>query len=133
MALSRTVPLGERRVTLREVTVTEVRDRLAGIESGAVAFDIVRASARDECSLDDLAWMSDAAAEDLEAYPPSELDELIAAARAINPHFFRVRTALAGVARAMQAEASALTSSDPSVASSSEDTSASGLTPGGPT
>ena len=47
MALTRIVPLGERRVTLREVTVTDVRDRLAGIESGSVAFDIVRASARD--------------------------------------------------------------------------------------
>ena len=77
--------------------------------------------------------MSDAAAEDLEAYPPSELDELIAAARAINPHFFRVRTALAGVARVMQAEASALTSSDPSAASLSEGTPASGPTPGAPT
>jgi hypothetical protein len=133
MALTRTVPLGERRVTLREVTVAEVRDRLAAIESCAAEVDVIRALARDDCSLDDLAWMSGASAESLEEFAPSELDELVAAARALNPHFFRVRTALAGVARVMQAEASALTSSAPSARSSSADTPGCGPTPGAPT
>ena len=116
MAASRTVELAGRTVTVRELTVGQVRDWLVEVESGK-RVDPLQALAFDGFGLDDLAQMADATAADLEAYTPSELQPLIDAARGLNPHFFRVRAALSGVARLMLNEAEALISTAPPASS----------------
>ena len=132
MALTRSVTVGERPVVVRELTVAEVRDWTVDVETGC-AVDALRALVLDDCGLDDLARMSDATAASLEDYAPSELAGLVAAARELNPHFFRVRAALGGVARMMLAEAEVLASSVPPASSPPEAMPASGPIPGAPT
>ena len=109
MPASRSVIVGTRAVTVSELTVGAVRDWLVEAESGG-GEDPLHALALEECSLADLARMSDISAADLECYAPSDMADLIAAAKALNPHFFRVRAALSGVARLMLKEAEALAS-----------------------
>ncbi len=104
MRATRIVRVGDRPVTVKELTVGEVRAWVVDVEAGAT-IDPLHALALDECSLSDLARMSDIAAADLEAYAPSELADLVAACKALNPHFFRVRAALAATARTMMEEA----------------------------
>lgn len=103
MALSRTVPLGALSVTVRELTVTEVRDQLLAEEIGA-SLDPLRALVFDGFGLDDIAGMCDVSAVVLEAFPPSELGELVAACQAINPFFFRVKKLLVEAGRRLQIE-----------------------------
>jgi hypothetical protein len=94
-------------VTVKEMTVGEVRNWLLDAETGA-SEDPLHALALEDCSLSDLARMSDIDAQSLEGYTPSQLTPLIAAAKELNPHFFRVRAALSGVARMMLKEAEAM-------------------------
>ena len=107
MRLTRPVTLPDDcTVTVKELTVGEVRNWLLDAETG-VSEDPLHALALEECSLADLARMSDVDARALEDYTPSELALLVAAAKELNPHFFRVRAALSGVARMMLDEAQA--------------------------
>lgn len=101
MAATRSVMVGERPVTVRELTVAEVRNWVAELEGRHL--DPIRAMVFDDCSLDDLERMADMSAADMEAFAPGDLAELHAAAKALNPHFFKVREALASVSRAIQA------------------------------
>lgn len=100
MAAIRHITLGSRTVTIKELTVGEVRDWLTEVENER-SEDPVHALALAECSLSDLARMSDIAAGSMEAFTPSELGDLVKACKDLNPHFFRVRAALSGVARMM--------------------------------
>ena len=109
MPATRIVIVGGRSVAVRELTVGQVRDWLIEAEMGADV-DPIHALALEDCSLDDLARMSDNSARELEAYAPSELVELTEACKALNPHFFRVRVALNGVTRLMLKEAEQLAS-----------------------
>ena len=103
MPATRSVQVGERTVIVKELTVGAVRDWLVEAESGS-GEDPLHALALDDCSLADLARMSDIRAADLEGYAPSDMAELVAAAKALNPHFFRVREALISVSRALLKE-----------------------------
>ena len=94
-------------VTVKELTVGEVRNWLLDAETG-VSDDPLHSLALEECSLADLARMCDVDARALEDYTPSQLAPLVAVAKELNPHFFRVRAALSGVARMMLREAEAL-------------------------
>lgn len=116
MPATRTVELPGRLVTIRELTVAEVRAWLLETEAGAQV-DPLHALAFDDFGLGDLARMCDATADDLEAFAPSDLAPLVEACRALNPHFFRVRAALTGAARVMLGEAAALTSTGTAAAS----------------
>jgi len=100
MAATHQITLGERTVTIKELTVGEVRDWLTEVENER-AEDPVHALALSECSLSDLARMSDIGIKSMEAFTPSELVDLVKACKDLNPHFFRVRAALSGVARMM--------------------------------
>lgn len=131
MPATRIVKLGERSVTVRELTVAEVRDWMVETETGA-GQDPLHALVLEDCGLGDLARMSDVFAFELEAYAPSDLAELIAACKALNPHFFRMRAALSNVARVMLQEAEALASSATAADSSPMGTPGSGLIPGAP-
>lgn len=107
MPAIRTITLGEQNVVVRELTFAEIRDWLVEAESGPDE-DPLHALAFEECSLADLARMSSISVRELEAHTPSELAELLAACQALNPHFFRMRAALSGVARLMLKEAEQL-------------------------
>jgi len=116
MAATGFARLGERTVTVRELTVREVRDWMVELETRQEA-DAIGALALDECRLEDLARMSDISAADLEGYTPSEMEDLVVVCKALNPHFFKVRAALTSVARLIQKEAQALVSTAPAAAS----------------
>lgn len=113
MPATASIPLGQHTVTVREVSVAEVREWVAEHEAGA-ALDPLRAFIFDDCSLDDLARMCDLSASDMEAFGPLELTPLRDKCKALNPHFFKVREALASVSRAIQAGLDSLTSTAPS-------------------
>lgn len=113
MALTQTVPVGDLTVTVKELTVTEVRDWATKVDLGLVEFDAVRHLALDECSVDDILVMSDATGEDLDTLAPSEFAPLIEACRKLNPHFFRVRAAMAGAALVMEKQVRQVLSSEP--------------------
>ncbi len=111
MPATRPVELPGRLVTVRELTVAEVRAWLVEAEAGE-RVDPLHALAFDDFGLADIARMCDATADELEAFAPSDLSPLVEACRGLNPHFFKVRAALSGVARVMAAEAAALVSTD---------------------
>lgn len=96
------VNVGERTVIVRELTVAEVRAWIAEHEAGA-AVDPLRAMVFDDCSLDDLARLCDLPVEDMEQHTVGDLAPLRDKAKALNPHFFKVREALVSVSRAIQA------------------------------
>lgn len=131
MPATRIVKLGARTVTVRELTVAEVRDWMVETETGA-GQDPLHALVLEDCGLGDLARMCDLGTAEMEAYAPSDLAELIAASKALNPHFFRMRAALSNVARVMLQEAEALASSATAADSSLTGTPGSGLIPGAP-
>ena len=56
--------------------------------------------------------MCDMTAEDMEQFGPLELAPLRDKCKAFNPHFFRVREALAGVSRAIEAGLDSLISTE---------------------
>ncbi len=103
MPAVRVVELPGLTVTVRELTVAEVRAWVAEQEAGATV-DPLRALVFDDCGLDDLARMSDASGEALEAFGRSELDRVRDACKALNPHFFKVRATLTEIARHLQEE-----------------------------
>lgn len=94
MAVQRQVTLpGGLQVTVRELTVAEVRDWVTDSAAAGVR-DPIHALALEGLGLDELARMISCPAAELEAFTPSELAELLAEAKALNPHFFRLRSAL---------------------------------------
>lgn len=95
MPASTTVQLGTASITVRELLVREVRDWLAEVEAGTVVVDAVSEFAFEDCSLADLARVCGVPVGAFDQYAPSELEALKEAARALNPHFFRVRAAIA--------------------------------------
>jgi len=113
MSAIKVVELSGLSATVRELTVAEVRAWVVEQEAGA-AVDPLRAMIFDDCSLDDLARMSDISAETLEGMTYSQLVPLRDACKGLNPHFFKVRAALLGVARRIQAEIESMTSTDQS-------------------
>jgi hypothetical protein len=116
MPASREVQLGAHLVTVREMTVGEVRDWMVEIEQGAQQIDPAGEYVFDDCSLQDLMRMSDATVDIFNSAAPSDIEPLRQAARELNPHFFRVRAA---VAAAQQALVRRILSPDPSNAAPS--------------
>lgn len=84
---------GPVRVTVRELTVSDVRAWI-NESAGAGYRDPVQAAAFDGFGLDELARMLDKDAAELEEFAPSDLSQLVDVAREMNPHFFRLRSAL---------------------------------------
>ena len=112
MRATTTVYLGGQVITVKELTVAEVRQVLI---TEPPAADPLHALAFDGFGLNDLALLCTATAAELEAFTPSELKPLVDACRELNPHFFRTRAALAGVARLMMAEAEQMASTVPAL------------------
>jgi hypothetical protein len=98
------VPIGSESIEVRELTVAEVRAWMSEIEA-IPQRDALHALALEDCGIDDLARMCNVSTHQLEAFSPSQLAPVVAAAKELNPHFFRVRAALNSVARTMMAQA----------------------------
>lgn len=103
------VPVGGKTVSVIELTVLQVRAWVAEVEAGAVV-DPLRAMVLDDCTLDDLARMCDFSGDELEQFTHGELLAIRDKARALNPHFFKVREALVSVSRQIQAGLDSLNS-----------------------
>jgi len=92
------VAVGDITVTVRELTVAEVRDWAVRVDAGLVPVDPVGALISADWSLADLREMSSADAEQLEAMTFAELEKVADVAKRLNPHFFALRAALLGAA-----------------------------------
>ncbi|MBF0626518.1 MAG: hypothetical protein HQL82_17150 [Magnetococcales bacterium] len=102
MKRTKEVELDGRTVTVRELTVAEVRLWLKDLDQlREGALDLVTEGIMADASLGDVARMTDLQAADLDEMTPSAIEGLIAACREINPHFFRLRDRLLEAARAM--------------------------------
>lgn len=101
MSLTDTVQVGSRTVTVRELRVAEVRAWFDRAASGRPV-DPMRRLVLPDCSLDDLAMMTDCPAEVLEEEgTESELSALRDVCKRLNGFFFRTRAAMDAIAREM--------------------------------
>lgn len=105
MPLTHAVQAGSLTVTVRELTVREVRDWAFRVEGGLIEFDPVAAFALTDASLQDVEFMTDKTIAELEVLSPSELAPVVEVCRKLNPHFFSLRAALSGTALVMGREA----------------------------
>lgn len=101
MAATRQVQVGSLTVTVRELTVGEVRDWLASIESGEALVDAAGEYVFDDASVQDLARMCDLPVPGFDAFAPSEIEPIRQAARDLNPHFFGLRAAVAAAQKSI--------------------------------
>lgn len=102
MKRTKEVELDGRTVTVRELTVAEVRLWLKDLDQlreGAI--DLVTEGIMADASLGDVARMTDLTPEALDDLTPSQIEVVITVCREINPHFFRLRDRLLEAARAM--------------------------------
>lgn len=102
MRRERIIALGEHAVTVRELTVGELRAWLADAEGQLLKDadgtpDIVALWLLDECTLGDLMRMSSATREQLDDMADSELRALVAACKELNPGFFALRGRLMAI------------------------------------
>jgi hypothetical protein len=111
LAVTRTVVIGEGgeaplAVTVRELTVGEIRAWLADVQAASDAVDIVDVMLLRDVSLQDVQRMSSLTAEQVEALAPSQIRTVVAAARELNEDFFGLRAGLLSVIPAMPSEPS---------------------------
>ncbi|MBF0137467.1 MAG: hypothetical protein HQL65_14615 [Magnetococcales bacterium] len=96
------VELEGQKITIRELTVAEVRHwfkDLEQVQEGSI--DLVNEGIVADASLGDVVRMTDLQVADLDEMTPSTIETLIVACREINPNFFRLRDRLLKAARAM--------------------------------
>lgn len=101
MAASRQVQIGSLAVTVRELTVGEVRDWLASVESGQTLVDAAGEYVFEDASVQELARMCDLPVSGFDAFAPSEIEPIRQAARDLNPHFFGLRAAVAAAQKSI--------------------------------
>lgn len=101
MAASRQVQIGSLAVTVRELTVGEVRDWLASVESGQTLVDAAGEYVFEDASVQELARMCDLPVFGFDAFTPSEIEPIRQAARDLNPHFFGLRAAVAAAQKSI--------------------------------
>ena len=83
------VKLGARTVTVRELTVAEIRTWLQTLDSkNADSFDLVNAMLFEDCDIDTLLEMTSLQPADVADMLPSELRELVKHCQQVNAHFF---------------------------------------------
>ncbi|MBF0424673.1 MAG: hypothetical protein HQL66_02480 [Magnetococcales bacterium] len=102
MKRTKGVQLDERTVTVRELTVAEVRlwlKELDQLREGAL--DLVTEGIMADAFLGDVARMTNLTPEELDDLLPSQIEVMITVCREINPHFFRLRDRILEAARAM--------------------------------
>ena len=113
MARNRSIQIGERTVTVRELTVGEIRDWLRDMEARNTKLDLVDGMLLTELALSDLCRMSDLPEDALDDLTQSEIDALLEAARELNPHFFGMLARLAEAGRKLLESAPRTSSAQP--------------------
>lgn len=88
--------LGEIPVTVREMTVLQVRKWLAEMQSPGVKHDLVGEALFLDCSLPDLQRMTSITIEQFDALRPSQIRQVIELCKELNPDFFAFMGLLAG-------------------------------------
>lgn len=91
---TKTVTTDTQTFTVREITVTEMRDWWNRITMPGHACDVVNEFAVPGISLDDLAALCDCTADDFNGLTYREIDAILTAAKELNPHMFRARDLL---------------------------------------
>ncbi|MDP2431261.1 MAG: hypothetical protein Q8O33_04465 [Pseudomonadota bacterium] len=99
MRIEKTITVGDRAVTVHELTVADIRAWLKSLESPAEP-DIVGVALIDGVELADLAIMTDLPVEVIEASSPSELRAVFDACREVNADFFALRGRLETIGKA---------------------------------
>lgn len=89
-----------RTVTVRELTVGEIRAWLARMETGEETPDLVGDLLHEDLALWELSTMVDLEPDALDQLALSTLAQLVSTARELNPQFFRLRETLLNVGRA---------------------------------
>ena len=98
---SRELSLDGTPVIVREMTVLQVRDWLAAATAER-PLDLVGDGLFPACALADLPRMTDLTAERIDHLRPSQIEQVIAACKELNPHFFGMTERLS---RALQSKA----------------------------
>lgn len=109
--MTRTVVIGEGgdaplAVTVRELTVSEIRAWLADVQKASDSVDVIDVMLLRDVSLQDVQRMSSLTAEQVEGLAPSHLRKVVADARELNEDFFALRAGLLSVAAAIPLESS---------------------------
>lgn len=92
-----------RTVTVRELTVAEIRRWLLDMSDDAAAetdVDVVDQLLLDDVALGDIARMTDLPVDEMDAMSPSDLRALAKVCRELNADFFSLRDRLVGIGRA---------------------------------
>lgn len=84
--------IGEKTITIFELTVDDVRRWIADSAEKYAEGDIVRAALLDGVSLYDLARMTDLTLEDMDRMTPSQLQQVADQCRKVNSIFFGMCT-----------------------------------------
>lgn len=94
---------GGRRITVRELTVAELRNWLKDLENAKdKTIDLVTEGIIPDASLTDVSRMIDLTLEDLDALTPTQIAGMVAVCKELNPHFFQLRDRLMVAARSIQ-------------------------------
>lgn len=80
-----------RTITVRELTIGEIRHWYQSLAAGELFGDWVQETALEDIGLIDLAYMTDSTAGALEDLNHRQLVEIASAARSLNPAMFRLR------------------------------------------
>lgn len=91
---SKEIQLGSISVTVRELTVLQVRDWLSAMVQPGEQVDITDQAFFNECSLSDLQRMTSLTLAQIDQLRPSELRQVIALCKELNPDFFGFRARL---------------------------------------
>lgn len=88
---TRPLTFDERTITVRELSVRDVRNWYEALAAGELFGDWVQETALEDIGLIDLAYMTDVQASALEDLTHAQLVELATTARSLNPAMFRLR------------------------------------------
>lgn len=112
MTLNKTLQLGDLSVTVRELTVGEVRVWMKRMAEDTSA-DPVNAMLVEEISLDDLVLMSSLEPEQLDELTPTQLRQVYDACREVNRDFFGLRERVEAMGARLLAQLSGNLSATP--------------------
>lgn len=102
MRQEKQIEVAGRTVTVRELTVAEIRAWLRGLdqaEASGCMQDLVDLALMDDVSLSDIGRMTNLKAHEIEEFTPSEIEAVVAVCREVNPRFFGLQDRLRMVAR----------------------------------
>lgn len=97
---SRELKIGEFHITIREMTVLQVRNLLQDAANSSERFDVVDNWLIQDASLSDLKRMSTLTDEQINALHPSDLRQIAETCKELNPDFFGLLARLTAVSQA---------------------------------